>query len=91
MAALAAGRDPAVIRGLLMIAQSLRLDIVAEGVETDQQLRQLRDLGCDLGQGYLMNRPLPAAGAAASFREAGPAVQAVPAPVREPFTIGEVA
>jgi EAL domain-containing protein (putative c-di-GMP-specific phosphodiesterase class I) len=34
---------------------------VAEGIETHGQLEQLHELGCDLGQGYLLGRPAPAA------------------------------
>jgi EAL domain-containing protein (putative c-di-GMP-specific phosphodiesterase class I) len=38
--------------------------VVAEGVETTDQLRQLGDLGCDYGQGYLFSRPVGAGQAA---------------------------
>jgi EAL domain len=33
--------------------------VIAEGIETESQLRVLRNLGCDYGQGYLMSKPLP--------------------------------
>jgi EAL domain-containing protein (putative c-di-GMP-specific phosphodiesterase class I) len=36
------------------------MEVVAEGVETVDQLDQLRQLGCELGQGYLFSRPVPA-------------------------------
>ena len=42
------------------IARYLRVPVVAEGVETENQLRLLRDAGCDLVQGYYFSRPLPA-------------------------------
>jgi predicted signal transduction protein with EAL and GGDEF domain len=42
------------------MAQSMGLDLVAEGVETVHQLQSLRDLGCDKAQGYLISRPVPA-------------------------------
>ena len=38
---------------------SLRLSVVAEGVETDEQLARLRDLGCELAQGFYFAAPLP--------------------------------
>jgi EAL domain-containing protein (putative c-di-GMP-specific phosphodiesterase class I) len=34
--------------------------VVAEGIETDEQLSYLKRSGCDMGQGYLFSRPLPA-------------------------------
>jgi EAL domain-containing protein (putative c-di-GMP-specific phosphodiesterase class I) len=43
------------------MAGTLGLDVVAEGVETEEQLRRLRELGCDRAQGYLLARPLPPA------------------------------
>jgi EAL domain-containing protein (putative c-di-GMP-specific phosphodiesterase class I) len=43
------------------MAHSLRLKVVAEGIETTEQLSFLRRSGCDFGQGYRLGRPLPAA------------------------------
>ena len=37
------------------------MDVVAEGVETDEQLEQLKALGCEHGQGYLFHKPMPQA------------------------------
>jgi diguanylate cyclase (GGDEF)-like protein len=44
---------------IINLAHELKLNIVAEGVETEEQLRQLRLLGCDELQGYLLGRPVP--------------------------------
>lgn len=52
----------AVVSGIIALAHSLRLEVTAEGVETEQQLRSLREMGCDQVQGYLLGRPEPAAG-----------------------------
>ena len=44
---------------IINLAHALRLNTVAEGVETEEQLRQLRLLGCDEMQGYLYGKPVP--------------------------------
>jgi EAL domain-containing protein (putative c-di-GMP-specific phosphodiesterase class I) len=44
---------------IINLAHALKLNTVAEGVETDEQLRQLRSLGCDEMQGYLFGEPVP--------------------------------
>jgi sensor c-di-GMP phosphodiesterase-like protein len=36
----------------------LRLDVVAEGIELHEQIVSLRDLGCELGQGFLFSKPM---------------------------------
>ncbi|HZI19842.1 MAG TPA: EAL domain-containing protein [Pyrinomonadaceae bacterium] len=49
-----------IVRTIVTLARSLEMDVVAEGVETVAQLRQLRALDCDFGQGYLFSRPVAA-------------------------------
>jgi diguanylate cyclase len=48
------------LEAIIGVAKSLRLSVTAEGVETDQQLQYLRQLGCDSIQGYLYAKPAPA-------------------------------
>ncbi|GAB3292012.1 putative bifunctional diguanylate cyclase/phosphodiesterase [Parahaliea aestuarii] len=54
-------QDAAIVRALIMLAHSLDLEVVAEGVETDAQLDFIRRLKGQQYQGYLYSRPLPAA------------------------------
>ena len=52
--------DRSLVRTIIAMAQSMGLDLVAEGVETVHQLRSLRELGCDKAQGFLISHPVPA-------------------------------
>lgn len=54
------GSDLAIISVILGLAKELGLKVVAEGVETEDQLRLLADKGCDLVQGYFLGRPVTA-------------------------------
>jgi len=51
----------ALVSTIINLAHALKLCVVAEGVETEEQARLLRLLNCDEAQGYLFSRPLPAA------------------------------
>ncbi|MEG4486188.1 EAL domain-containing protein [Microcoleus sp. D2_18a_B4] len=47
-----------IIQTIVTLARSRGMDIVAEGIETPTQLQKLRELGCELGQGYLFSKPV---------------------------------
>jgi EAL domain-containing protein (putative c-di-GMP-specific phosphodiesterase class I) len=53
--------DCALTAAIISMAHSLRMEVVAEGVETDEQLVFLRERGCDMLQGYLLGHPMPPA------------------------------
>ncbi len=53
--------DAAIVTAMIQLSQALRLNIVAEGIETDQQRQFLYDNACGYGQGYLWSRPVSAA------------------------------
>jgi len=56
----AGARGMALASGIVTLAHALRLNVVAEGVETEEQSRLLRTLSCDEIQGYLIGKPVPA-------------------------------
>ena len=52
------GRHAQIVKTIVVLAHSLQMDVVAEGVETEEQRQQLRALECRYGQGYLFSRPV---------------------------------
>jgi EAL domain-containing protein (putative c-di-GMP-specific phosphodiesterase class I) len=56
----AAAGDFGLIATIIQLGRELELGTVAEGIESPEQLAQLRELGCDIGQGFLLGRPTAA-------------------------------
>jgi diguanylate cyclase (GGDEF)-like protein len=50
--------DNAIVRTILTLARNLGMEVIAEGIETEEQYQQLRMLGCEYGQGYLFSHPV---------------------------------
>ena len=55
------GENQEIVRSVISLAKSLNLDVIAEGVELDHQLLQIKELECHFGQGYLFSKPMKAA------------------------------
>ena len=62
-------RSRAVVESVINMAQALQLKVIAEGVETNEQLAMLRSLGCNEVQGFLISKPLPPEEAVEFLRE----------------------
>ena len=73
-------RDPnvGIIRAVVSLAHGLGITVVAEGIETDEQARRLRELGCDMGQGYAWAHPADPDPRSASSWRAGSGARAPP-------------
>lgn len=50
--------DNAIVRTISTLARNLGMEVIAEGIETEEQYQQLKALGCEFGQGYLFSRPV---------------------------------
>ncbi|HVT57103.1 MAG TPA: EAL domain-containing protein [Thermoanaerobaculia bacterium] len=61
-------RDTSIVEAIITMARRLELRVIAEGVETAQQLSLLRDLGCEGVQGYAVGRSMPPADFAQALR-----------------------
>ena len=62
-------RTVIILRSIIALAYELGIDVLAEGVETEEQLSIITDLGCPRAQGYLLGRPMPAEQAYAVLRQ----------------------
>ncbi len=74
---------PAIVESILALARTLNTSVVAEGIESESQARELVRLGCTHAQGYLFARPLSRAAAEqvlAAHQPLGPKAEAVAAP-----------
>ncbi len=67
--AIAASERVALVGAIISLAKALGLRTVAEGIETEEQARELREMGCDAGQGFLWSRAVPKADLPALLHE----------------------
>ncbi|MBU4528838.1 MAG: EAL domain-containing protein [Hoeflea sp.] len=54
-----ASEDSIIVRAIINLAHNLGMEVVAEGIETEEQFALLREQGCDVAQGYLLGMPVP--------------------------------
>jgi EAL domain-containing protein (putative c-di-GMP-specific phosphodiesterase class I) len=75
--------DATIVRSTIDLGKNLGLDVVAEGVETQEAWDALREQGCTLAQGYFIGRPMPADELAALLEERAPRTGPEPLAVAE--------
>lgn len=73
----AGGGCSTMVQGIIALAHSLQLEVVAEGIETEGQLNMLRAMGCDINQGFFLARPMPAHAVQKLLRRTGSGEQSV--------------
>jgi diguanylate cyclase (GGDEF)-like protein/PAS domain S-box-containing protein len=76
----------ALAKGIVQIARTLQLEVVAEGIESEAQRDLLTAMGCQFGQGYLLAMPMPAGQAQTLVRTGARLVPSLPRQVPEPRT-----
>jgi diguanylate cyclase (GGDEF)-like protein len=76
-AAAPGSRNGAIVRAIVVLAESLGMDTTAEGVETIEELALIRRLGCSQVQGFVFGKPMPAAEALALATESRPTAEVV--------------
>lgn len=64
-----------IVQAIIDLAHNLEMDCIAEGVETEDQLRQLQRLGCEAAQGYLFAKPMPPDQAVQYLQSAPPTLE----------------
>jgi diguanylate cyclase (GGDEF)-like protein/PAS domain S-box-containing protein len=62
-------KDTKIVAAIIHLARALDLKVIAEGVETAEQVEQLRKMGCDLAQGYYFSEPLPSEAVSALLQQ----------------------
>lgn len=82
--------DAVIARATINLGHSLGLEVIAEGVETEDQYEYLRAEGCDVVQGYLFGKPMPADELAAVLRYSGPGGSVAAGRVPEGLLLGTV-
>lgn len=70
--------NAAIVRTIIMLAQTLEMDVVAEGIETEDQVTQLSALGCEFGQGYFFSEPISQENATRFLSDTGSCVLNLP-------------
>ena len=71
--------DAAICSAIIAMAQQLGLKVIAEGIETEEQIQYLHKNGCDMGQGFFLGKPMTASDFAATLTLREPAAKRQPA------------